>query len=567
MTPIDLGVSQPNTRLETDSDLTSPDSSFDAERLQNLLVNPITLRNPTQIPEQLYHVTLEDVLLFAIQNTSILRDTGATLVRAPEASTSTFDPTLQRSDPNFGAIATSAEFDPNWYGQLNNANNDRVFNNATLGGGATELRQDLANARVGIQKRTWAGSLWDFSQSTVYDANNRAGNFFPSSWEQTLEASWRKPLLRGAGKEFNAIAGPNARPGLTFSHGVWIAQLREDAVEEDFTAKFQTFLETVEDSYWQLHLAYERHAALERSTEIAEQVYKTVNARYQAGIEGGEADREAEAKSTWYRFQQQRLKSISGVTNTGLGIYLAELELRRLIGFQSNDASELLYPISKPPAAPVYIDADYAIEQAMVRRAELRKQSLRVQEEELRLIAAKNFTKPQLDLVSRYRLRGFGQDWWGTGPRFQSAWQDIGTMDHQEWDFGLEAGAPHQQRVAKQAMEHARINLAKSHAILREMEQSISFAIVENVIKTRADFENLKLASATLEAAQQRLDASYSLFMTDKATLDRVREAQEAWQIAKEQLTLATLEYAKSIRRSQIESGTYLSDLQISIEL
>lgn len=526
---------------------------------------PLKNRPIDRLPETLYHLTLQDTLAFVLQNTTVLRDAGATIVRSPESLSTAYDVSMARSDPLYGSVATEAEYDPRWYGQLTNANNDRVFNNATLGGGATELRQDLVNGRGGISRRTWSGSVWDLSQSTIYDANNRSGNFFPSSWDQSLEASWRKPLLRGAGKEFNAIAGPDARPGLNVTHGVWIAQLKEQATEEGFTQQLQDYLQSVEDAYWQLHLAYERYASLSQITNTAEEVYRAVEARYRAGLEGGEADREAEARASYLRFKQQQHKSLNSSTSTGAGVYLAELELRRLIGFKSEDASELLYPISKPPTAPIVLDVDHAREQAFRLRPELERQRLKVQQEELKLVAAKNFTLPQLDVISRYRLRGFGQDWWGDGPRFQSAWQDVASMNHQEWEFGIEMGGAYQQRVGRQAILHARIGVARSHAILEEQERAVAFAILENSLEVAADFETLELSRAMLEASNDRLMASSSLFFADKATLDRVREAQEAWQQASENFVVASIEYARSLRKSQIESGRYLSDLRISI--
>ena len=38
-------------------------------------------------------------------------------------------------------------------------------------------------------------------------------NLFPSVWNTNVEASFRQPLLQGAGVRFNRIAGPGNVPG------------------------------------------------------------------------------------------------------------------------------------------------------------------------------------------------------------------------------------------------------------------------------------------------------------------------------------------------------------------
>ena len=52
----------------------------------------------------------------------------------------------------------------------------------------------------------------------------------------------RQPLLQGAGKEFNTIAGPNAGPGSNFSNGILIAQLNTRISNADFQIAVRTFV-------------------------------------------------------------------------------------------------------------------------------------------------------------------------------------------------------------------------------------------------------------------------------------------------------------------------------------
>jgi outer membrane protein TolC len=520
-------------------------------------------RDPTCLPEQFFPITLDETLKLALNNSVVLRDLGGSLVSNPRAATTVYDPLLIDSDPVFGVQGTISEYDPQLFGQLTHSNNDRVFNNVTVGGGATELKQDLVNARAGVSRRTWSGASWELSLGTSHDANNRIGNLFPNHWEQTVEAGWRQPLLRGAGRQFNAISGPNARPGLAQSHGVWIAQVNSDISRAEFTKRLQQYLVDVEDAYWQLHLAYHRFQAIESSAKVAEEVYRIVQAKYRAGLEGGEADREAEARASMLRFRQSLQYSLGSNESGPPGVYTAELTLRRLIGV--NEQPLLLLPVTPPPSAPFVYDPQFCIAHAMARRPELQQQRMLLRQEELKLLAAKNFLLPQLDLINRYRLRGFGDDLWGGGPRFSSAWQDASSMDHQEWEFGLETTRPVGLRQARQAVHAAQLGLTRAKAILREQQTTIALSVQEAIFRASSQYQSLILAEAVLEASGQRLAATRAQFASDRVPLDRVREAQEAWQNAAEQFEQARIDYARSIRNVPFQSGKYLGELSIRL--
>lgn len=520
-------------------------------------------RDPTRLPDQLYHITLDETMKLALENSIVLRDLGGSVVSNPRAATTVFDPLLIDADPVFGPQGAVSEYDPQLFGQLTHSNIDRVFNNVTVGGGATELKQDLVNARAGVTRRTWSGANWELSHVTSHDANNRLGNLFPNTWEQTVEAGWRQPLLRGAGRQFNAIAGPNARPGLAQSHGVWIAQVNSNISRVEFTKRLQQYLLEVEQAYWQLHLAYHRYWAIESSAKLAEEVYKAVQAKHQAGLEGGEADREAEARATMLRFRQLLQYSLGGNESGATGIYTSELTLRRLIGMK--DQLLLMVPATPPPSAPFVYDPQFCITQAMARRTELEQQRMLIRQEELKLLAARNFLLPQLDLISRYRIRGFGDDLWGDGQRFSSAWQDAASMDHQEWEFGVEATRPVGARQARQAVQAAQLGLTRAQAILQEQQYAITLSVQEAILRTGSQYQSLILAEAVLQASGQRLAATQAQFATDKAPLERVREAQEAWQIAAEQFEQARVDYARSLRNVPFQSGRYLSELAVNL--
>jgi outer membrane protein TolC len=506
-------------------------------------------------------VTLEEIHQLALKQGSVLRDLGGTLVATPLAAATAWDSHIIDLDPVFGSQGALSEFDALWSNQVGSSNNDRVFNNITLGGGATELKQDLLTNRTAISKRNWTGAVWEFGQSTSYDNNNRFGNLFPSSWDSQLDVGVRKPMLRGAGREFNAIAGPNARPGFNFANGVWIANLNTQISQADFAARIDSYLSQVEDAYWQLHLAYQQWASAKENLASAERVYLVVRAKFENGLEGGEADREAEARGLMLRFRQLVNQASVGA-GTARGVVSSELALRQLVGLPVCDDT-YLKPSSRLPKAPISHDWSMAVANSRETRPELIKQRLVVRQEELKLIASKNFELPQADLVGRYRARGFGDDLTGSSSRFASSWKDLGSMDHQEWDFGIEVDAPVGRRQARVGVQSARLKLARAHALLVEQERAIDFAIADAMAKSQSAYESVQILEAAMDAARARLGSTEAQFSVDRIPLDRLRESQENFQLLSDQLESARVEYARTLKEVARQSGNYLHDLHV----
>ena len=64
----------------------------------------------------------------------------------------------------------------------------------------------------------------------------------------------RQPLLRGAGVQFNRIAGPGAQPGVY--NGVMLARINTDIALADFEASVRNLVADVETAYWELYFDY-----------------------------------------------------------------------------------------------------------------------------------------------------------------------------------------------------------------------------------------------------------------------------------------------------------------------
>ncbi|WP_231615797.1 TolC family protein [Novipirellula artificiosorum] len=509
-------------------------------------------------------ITQNEVIAMALASSPVLKPLGLRILAHPETATTVFDTGIAASDPYFGPQAALAEFDSVLSASVSSQNNDRVFNNATLGGDVQELLQDYANLTGRVQKRSQNGAIWDINTIKLYDNNNRTGNIFPNYWETQLEAGVRQPLLRGAGREFNLIAGPNAQPGFNFSNGILIARLNNRISDTDFEIAVRTFVRDLYAVYWDLKRQYRHYDSVIAARDMAYQTWQSVLARSEAKLGGGEANKEAQSRAKYYRYCREAEMAIGGSSGQG-GVLATERRLRQMIGLP-NQPHELLFPVDEDVLAEFSFDLDTTVARAMMNRSELKRQRLKVQQQELRLVATKNFLLPQLDLIGRYRLRGFGDDLTGDGERFSSAYKDFFSLDHQEFEFGVEMGVVAGQRQARAAVRNATLQLAKDRSILLEQQRTLQFELTDAVAEVETAFDAMEFSRLQAEAVRARLKSSEVLFEADKIQIEFLLDAQE--DLLQAELSYATdlSRYALSLVSVSADTGSLLQDLGIVLQ-
>lgn len=513
------------------------------------------------LPELYRNVTLQEVLRYAMSNAPVLRPFSVRVLDSPSQAVTVYDRAITVSDPFFGEHAALAEFDGFLSGAINSQNNDRVFNNATLGGQVQELTQDLVNMNLGWQRTTQTGATWDVSAQTLYDNNNRAGNSFQNYWETQFTIGARQPLLRGAGEQFNRIAGPNAQPGFNFSNGIVIAKLNSKISAIDFQIGIQTFVRDVYIAYWSLQQHYQNLDSVIAARDIAHRTWQATLAKKESKLIG--ADKESQARARYYRYVREVQNVLGGDAGQG-GLYSAERRLRKMVGLPINE-HELIKPAEEFNNARYVFDYHGSVAAAASMRPELKRQTLRVHQEKLRLTAAKNFLLPQLDLIGRYRLRGFGDDLTGGGSRFSSAGEDFFSLDHQEFEFGVEMGVPYGRRQAKTAVRNACLKVNKEQSILDEQHRDLELEVSDAIAEVNSSYFALETSLEQVKASRERLQATEALFEAGKIEIEFMLEAQEELLRVELQLSGDQLRYVLSIVGLNKATGSLLPESGVNM--
>jgi outer membrane protein TolC len=543
---------------------------------------PITAEYVSEADVNYVDRTLDDVLREALQHSSVLRDIGGVILRAPDTIRTVLAPRIQESDPRYGMEASLSAFDAQLAATAMFNSNNRIYNNPITAGGTAAFMQDLNDYQVELSKRTATGSVLSVRGVNNYDSNNAAANTFYSSWNSWVEGEVRQPLLQGAGLEFNRIAGPGSTPGVY--NGILIAKANADINQHDFTIALTDFISNVENAYWDLYLSYRELDARKKAMEQALVIWNEARELERKG--SIKAAEEALARQQYYQLKsevdevlsgrilpgtQVRNGATGGTLQSGGGVLAAERRLRLLCGLPASDGS-LIRPSEEPTMAHISFDWESSLYEAMTLRPEIQKQNISLKKRELELLAARNFVNPRLDAVGRYRVRGFGHDLIAggnqTGTAPASSIGNLATTDHQEWMLGVEYTVPIGYRKAHAAVDHAELMVARERMIMKEQQREIVSHLSGAVADVARAFQAVQNNLNQYLAAQNYFSALENQKHEQGMEVepDRLLDAQRRLVNAEIQFFRARAEYAVSLKNFQYEKGALLlyKDLRIA---
>jgi len=245
--------------------------------------------------------------------------------------------------------------------------------------------------------------------------------------------------------------------------------------------------------------------------------------------------------------------SSSGGSFAGLsGVQAAERRLRLLIGMPISDEM-LIRPSETPSIAPIAFDWDSISVEAMQLRSELQQQRLVIQRRQMELLAARNFLMPQLDLISIYRVRGLEQQLAGDN----SAFQQLGNFDYQEYQAGVELVLPVGFRQGHAAVRFAQIQIARDKAILREQERQVLHDLTAIVADCDRSYVQVETSLNRYLAASDALDALEANRQAGlPVNLEQLLDAQRRVSEAESRYHLSLSEYAVATKNVHFEKGT-----------
>ena len=596
-----LGDLTPAGVRQAAADFVAPDGPFRADRRDYLLgephpeptiahatgiaepacdppINPVAVSEgpvrvdglaPVGDARGVWDLSLDEAVKITLQRTEVVREQnqfGSTtnpLLSAPLAVVSVFDPAIQETGVGFnrGPEAALADFDAQFTTSLVGVRNEEIQNNQFVVGqdeGDTLISEDV-QFQSRLTKQFATGGSASFFHDVNKSFNNANGNLFPSFYRTTLGVDFRQPLLAGAGTRFNRIAGPNARNNRflgNLDQGVLIARINTDQTVADFEREVRNHLRDVERAYWDLAAAYHTFDAEVKARGALLEIYRNVRVRSEEQLTGGGTADLAQALDA-YRDAQFRTETARAQLLRG------ELALRRLMNLPVNDG-RIIRPADDPVLARFTPDWRASLSGALVNRVELRRQKWEITRLALQLEAAHNAARPQLDVVSGYRVNGFGDQLLSrgvadeTGGTLNSSYNLLADGNQTGYSLGLELAMPVGFRAAKVQVQNLELRLAKARSTLAAQEHEISH---ELAVAFQTVAEQYALATVALNrrrAAVDRVEAFEALQDTAAGDLDLLLRSEVSLAQAETQYWQAVYAYNQAIADVFLRQGTLL---------
>jgi hypothetical protein len=234
------------------------------------------------------------------------------------------------------------------------------------------------------------------------------------------------------------------------------------------------------------------------------------------------------------------------------------------MGLAATDG-RLIRPSDEPKTARVTFDWGEILSEGLARNVELRQQKWKIKQQELALIAAKNYLLPRLDAVGRYRWLGLGDDLiepsGGSGnPTIlgSNAYQSLTSGDFQEWHFGLELSIPLGFRKEMAGVRNAQLNLARERARLQDQELALSHELAAAIRKLEAAHVLSQTSFNRRIAAKKQVEVMQVSYDAGKVSLDRVLDAQRRLAQAENDYYRSLVDYNEAIARVHFRKGSLL---------
>jgi outer membrane protein TolC len=518
---------------------------------------------------------LEECVRAALSRSAILRDDssfgspGNPILANPGRASSVYDSAIQETSflfGNRGPEAALADFDAlltqnlQW-GRAEDPQNS-PFLNLTAGDTLTEesaqwstrLEKPLANSGTLSVQNDWN-----------YSGNNVPSRLFPSAFTGFIQGEYRQPLLAGSGTEFTRIAGPigqNLRGVSGVSQGVLISRINSDMSLIDFEQSVATLVKDVENRYWDLYLALK--------------VYDSEIETFRDLVRFGDRLKGRMQESTaLYPAEARIFEADARIKGSLADVLDAEARLRRLMGMPLSD-DEFITPSEHPSEAKMKIDWEATLTEALANRPELRRQKWEIRSLELQLTAAKNLYRPRLDLVTNYRVNGFGDQLFGnddddgtTDVGYASAYESLTQGVNTTWNAGVAFSMPVGLRLARAQVRNYEIRLVKSRAVLSAQEQEIAYELntsLRNMERwyalSESSTKRLQSATFAMESSDDRMEKDIKLG-DPVAVLSRNLEAKTSLRDAEQAWLRSLVEYNKAIVDMNFRKGMSLRNQSV----
>ena len=415
------------------------------------------------------------------------------------------------------------------------------------------------NSRANLTQQIPFGGNLNLSLSYYWNKTNQLFQNFNPYYQSTLNVSFTQPLLRDFGwavSRSQIIIAQNTLEGSR-------SQLESTLIDTVFG---------VEQAYWNLVYSIENLKVAQQSLtsgrDLLAKTKKEVEVGQTAPIEGLNAEAEVARRE-------------AGILQAEAMVRRSRDQLRALLNLGSDPTAEgkLIVPADKPVFRPVEVSLDEAVDQALLKRPDLRTEKSTIDTRKINFTVAKNRVLPRLDFVIEKTSPGISGDrllyenddpFSGVviGVESGSAGQslrDAFKFLYNNWSVGLTLSVPFGDVFGRAAYAQAKLDLEQEQARLKALEQQVYLDVSDAVLSLETDAKSVEATRIAREFAEKRLEAEMKKLNVGLTTNYFVLTYQDALATAQSAELKALVDYNISVARINRVTGTTLEKRNISL--
>jgi outer membrane protein TolC len=480
---------------------------------------------------------------------------------------------IQRLGPTSAAAGVRQArsiFDPQLYGEVSK---ERTVTPATtvLTASGTALTDvpipTLVNqtfvANTGARKTLLSGGSLSFDwRNSRFVGNPSVANPIVPLYSTSLGFSLNQPLLRSFGWDYALLV-------------VEVAQNTESAAYQRYKAAIADIVAAVESGYWRLVLAIQSVKVQEQSLELANELLRENEGKFNVGTLPRTAVLEAQS-----RVAAREATLIQAVNAREI----ARDNLRALINYREPGAEALFIvdPKDSPRVVDYDIDMERSLRTALESRPELEAARLDVHGRGLERKIAQNQLLPRLDFVGSVGVSGLGGSD-GNAEDFRNPGVTIPINESLDDGYGGALGllpdgrfynylagavieVPLDNARAKADYSIANVNFEQSRLTLRQLEENVTLEIKTAVNNLESGLKSVEATRIARELAEENLRNQQARYDVGLATTKDILDFQDQLTLARFREIEALTQYNTDVAQMRRVEGTLLAARNIMIE-
>jgi outer membrane protein TolC len=467
-------------------------------------------------------------------------------------------------------------FDPTAYGEVSKTRIASPATTVLTSSGAPNPRapiDTLVNqefvANAGVRKTLLSGGAISVDwQNRRFVGNPSIANPYVPLYTTSLTLSLAQPLLRDFGWAYSLLI-------------VEVAKNTEQASYFNYKAAIANIVAAVEAAYWRLVLAIQSVKVQEQSLELANELLRENEGKFNVGTLPRTAVLEAQS-----RVALRESTLISAVNAREI----ARDNLRALINYREPGADSLLIvdPGDRTAIVDYDVDMERSLRTALEDRPELMAARLDVEGRGLERKIAQNQLLPRLDFIGGVGVNGLGgrdgnaESPFAADPNnpgratipvnssldggYADALRLLPDGRFYSYSAGAQIEVPLTNARAKADYSIANVNFENARLGLRQLEETVTLEIKTAVNNLESGLKSLEATRIARELAEENLRNQQARYDVGLATTKDILDFQDQLTLARFREIEALTTYNTDVASMRRVEGTLLTARNVVVE-